>query len=182
MHHERRRHERLPVNFYVEQVPERRREAPARIQNDERRREAPARIQNDERRREAPVQSERGDTTPTLLPNEYSHRYFAADISLSGVYIEQPRYLQAQPSTFLQLHIPLPGAPAPISVSAEVVFARKDLLFRGSGLRFVEMSPIHTRWLREWIHEAGWTDRFLPAPHSSLRTAFGLEAHLKGVA
>jgi hypothetical protein len=98
-------------------------------------------------------------------------RVFATDLSVGGLYIERLRQPQAHAPTFLQLEIPLPGAPHAIWASAEIVFGRNDMLFQGSGARFTAMSPIHARWLREWLHENARTARFLEHPRRHAESA-----------
>ncbi|MCG8556525.1 MAG: PilZ domain-containing protein [Proteobacteria bacterium] len=85
-------------------------------------------------------------------------RWFAADLSALGLFMERPRPLlePARTPSIVQVELPLPGIGESLWIKGEVVHDRSCGLFRSAGVRFQAMARKHQRWLRDWLRA---TDR-----------------------
>lgn len=73
------------------------------------------------------------------LESGESHRYFANNLSESGLYMERPVASFVRHSKHVHLQIPLPGEEEPLWAAAEVVYDCFDGLFHGTAVRFTGM-------------------------------------------
>jgi hypothetical protein len=70
-----------------------------------------------------------------------THRCFASNLSLSGLYMERPITSFVRHSADVEVEIPIPDGGEPVWASAEIVYDCFSALAHGSALRFKSMSP-----------------------------------------
>lgn len=79
-----------------------------------------------------------------------THRCFASDLSVSGLYMEQPVRPFARRSNQIQLEIPLDEGD-PVWLGAEVVYDCFDALFHGTAVRFTAITERDRGRLARWV-------------------------------
>jgi hypothetical protein len=100
-----------------------------------------------------------------------THRCFATNISLTGIYVEHLSTRFIRRSRTVQLEIPLTGESDAIWASGEVVYDALDRLFVGTAIRFDTMAERDHRRLERWLDHGAMALRdrpiwFSPAPPS----------------
>ncbi len=69
-----------------------------------------------------------------------THRCYASDLSLSGLYMERPITTFVRHSADVELEIPLPDGREPLRTEAEIVYDCFDAEVHGTAVRFKALS------------------------------------------
>jgi hypothetical protein len=100
-----------------------------------------------------------------------SHRCFATNISMSGIYVEHVTTRFVRTSRTVQLELPLVEDAEPLWLAGEVIYDALDRLFVGSAIRFHAMAERDRGRLDAWLRRGVLEQRerpvwFAPSPPS----------------